>query len=163
MPPSKPPPPPENEIQANIARGIGKHGWAAQAVMPTEDQPQDPFAYSIGFWRTFDHAELIVTGMRGDIAHALLDLFVEEHLRKGVIFEADRRYPDLLPGSAQGGAYPGEFREVSKKNRETMMSGAWRWNAYEDFPALQIVWPDPNGLFPWEKSYDRRFIQPILS
>ena len=32
------------------------------------------------------------------------------------------------------------------------------------YPALQMVWPDPNGVFPWQPGYDARFrrAQPLL-
>ena len=28
----------------------------------------------------------------------------------------------------------------------------------EPFPALQLVWPDKSGVFPWEEGYDERFL-----
>lgn len=160
MPPSKPPPAPEHQVHAKVARDIGKHGWTVLAVMPTEDQPADPFAYTIGLYRTFDHPELIITGWSGEDAHAVYADLIENHIAKGVRFEPDRRYPDLFPGSQRN--YDAEFREVSVGNRESMMLGANRWNAYEPYPALQVIWPDPANLFPWEDNYDRRFIQALL-
>jgi hypothetical protein len=160
MPPSKPPPAPHNPIQARIARDIGRVGWTVLAVMPTENQPVDPFAYTVGLWRTFDHPELIITGMSGENSHAVIADLIARFPEKGEKLEA-RHYEKLFVGVK--GDYDGCLREVSDANRDSMMKGALRWNAYEYFPALQIIWPDTVGVFPWEDGYDRRFIQPILS
>ena len=43
------------------------------------------------------------------------------------------------------------------------------WNRWfyagDDFPCLQLIWPDRNGVFPWEKGFDETFRedQPDLS
>jgi hypothetical protein len=29
----------------------------------------------------------------------------------------------------------------------------------QPFPAMQLVWPDEQGRFPWESGYDERFFK----
>jgi uncharacterized protein DUF4262 len=159
MPPSKPPPAPTNPVHVRVAKDIAKYGWMVLAVAPTEDEPIDPFAYTVGLYRTYDVPELIVTGMNYENSHAVLGGVVER-IERGQLFKA-RHYSKLLKGPERD--YDAEFREVSRANREEMMKAANRWNAWEPYPALQLVWPDPKGVFPWEDGYDPRFIQPVLS
>jgi len=35
-------------------------------------------------------------------------------------------------------------------------------HAGKHVPALQLVWSDPQGRFPWEPQYERGFLQPAL-
>jgi len=161
MPPRKPPPPPTNPVQVKIAKDIARAGWAAVGVMPTEDEPIDPFTYTIGLFRSYDHPELIITGMHGETAHAVLAMLIEDGIDAGASYEAGQEYPDLLAGRNRN--YPAAFRQVTQANIEDKLAIAGRWNAFEEFPALQLVYPDPAGKFPWEDGYDRRHIQPLLS
>lgn len=160
MPPDAPPPTPGSPVQKKLAADIERVGWAAIGVMPTKDDPIDPFTYTIGLWRGFDHPELIITGMRHETAHALLTDFVER-IEKGESFEASRDYPETIRG--RNTMYTASFRQLSQGHRsENMRAAAW-WNGQEDFPALQLVWPDPTGKFPWDEGYDKQFIQPVLT
>lgn len=160
MPPTKPPPAPKNPIQVKLARDIGRDGWAVLGVMPTAAAPLDPFTYSIGFFRSYDHPELLVSGMPPETAHAVLSILAGR-IATGIRYEGGQEYPNLIEGVH--GDYACAFRQISKSHIDSKLTAAQRWNAYEDFPALQLVWPDPTGKFPWHDGYDRRFIQPLYT
>jgi hypothetical protein len=42
---------------------------------------------------------------------------------------------------------------------------ARRFFRRDTFPALQVVWPDRNGAFPWQPGFEKKFLasQPLLS
>lgn len=161
MPPTKPPPAPETPLHVEWARIIGERGWMALGVIPTQEHPVESFTYTMGLWRSYDHPELVIVGMNPQNSHGIFSEAVAR-IQGGARFEGGVEYDDLLQGVA-GRPYPTAFRQVSASIRDEKMSGARRWNAYEDFPALQLVYPDPRGLFPWDDGYDRNFIQPLLS
>jgi hypothetical protein len=67
-------------------------------------------------------------------------------------------YPDFL------GDYDVRFLTVDKAwYRYYFGYGIW-FNQGTDFPALQIVWPDKNALYPWENDFNPKwkFGQPLL-
>lgn len=158
MPPVKPPPAPTNRIQASLAQDVGRDGWTALAVLPTEEHPGVPFVYTLGLWRSYDHPELIITSFGGLHGHAVLGELVAQ-IQEGEKFIAGL-HEDLFPGPMRN--YDGWLRPVEDGNRDKYMQAAKRWNAYEDFPALQVIWPDPLNHFPWESAYDRKFAQTLL-
>lgn len=160
MPPVKPPPAPQNSIHVKLARDIGEYGWAATAVAPTEDHPGEVFCYTVGLYRSYDHPELVIVRMNPDTAHAILGDLVSR-IKAGERFEADRRYPELFNGRNR--RYDAFFLDVEEGNRDKYLLGAKRWNAYEEFPALQVVFPDPANLMPWEEGFERRWQQVFLN
>lgn len=159
MPPGFPPPQPHGKVEEKLAADIDREGWAAIGVMPTVDDPCDPWIYTLGLWRKFDHPEIIITGMNHETSHALLGIFVDR-IAQGKTFEAGKDYPEAIAG--RNGPYTAAFRAVTDDNRREFMRFAGWWNAGETFPAVQLLWPDPTGKFPWDEGYDRRFIQPVL-
>jgi len=51
------------------------------------------------------------------------------------------------------------FRPVSQKRYEDYLGyGIWFYQSLpKSFPACQLVWPDADGRFPWERDHDREF------
>jgi hypothetical protein len=60
--------------EQNFVEQIGEHGWSATHVAPDDEGPG--FAFTTGFWLKFKFPELIVFGLRRDIA---LDTFWHIH------------------------------------------------------------------------------------
>jgi hypothetical protein len=161
MPPQSEPPTPASDLQAKLAKDIERVGWVAIGVMPTEDDPIDPFTYTLNLWRKFDHPELIVTGMRQEVAHSMIAGFISR-IEQGDRFDTSLDHPKALQGQGDK-TYTAAIRPVTPTQRDEHLRFADWWNGGEDFPAMQIVWPDPAGLFPWEDGYDRRYLQPLLT
>jgi hypothetical protein len=141
------------EQKANIERV----GWAAVGVFPTtHDPPETPhFTYSVGFHETLDLPEVIVFGLGAETGHSLL-ADVYERGKAGETFEPGVRYDGFLVD------YPVEFREVAAPRRPLNMARAHY--RPDDFPAMQLCWPDKAGRFPWEDGYDLPpHVQPLAS
>jgi hypothetical protein len=60
--------------------------------------------------------------------------------------------------------YPVVFKEVRRERyRGVLGYGLWYYDG-DAFPALQCVWPDKQGRFPWEAEFEERYrrMQPLL-
>jgi hypothetical protein len=125
---------------------VVEHGWAVQYV---EDFPT-PFAYTIGL-RACGLPELLVTGVSPRRANRLLNSVARITLR-------DEPKPgeriQLLGGPLV------EF--VTVDHPDAHMGMAVAFNGI-DFQALQLVWADGRGRWPWAAGFnDGRGRQPVL-
>jgi hypothetical protein len=74
-----------------------------------------------------------------------------KRIRRGHKYAEGHRYDDLLAG------YQCEFRKVGSSHHNGLVAYATWYYRSSPFPVLQVVWPDPAGLFPWEQGFDERF------
>ena len=129
-----------------------------------EEGSETAFAYTIGH-ADRDLPELIVTGMNGDSAQYLLN-----NVGDMLFAQADRQVGD----TADRGAMPREYdlghikvRIVDAPSAPGTHALQALYRAERKGVALkgckQIVWPDREGNFPGDASYDAaRFPQPII-
>ncbi len=115
------------------------------------------FAYTIGLFKTYGYPELICFGLNLNLLHSVL-WSGKELLDKQPEFDQSVGYPDFL------GDYDVRFLTVHKAwYKDYFCYGHW-FNQGWDFPALQIVWPDKQALFPWEEDFNLAWKagQPLL-
>lgn len=132
------------------ARVIREYGHQVVGVFPTEGDDGAPFAYTVG--RTLSgRPELLITGpLRPDIACAILNYAAE--VDDGTPLEPGDR-DDILVG------YTARIVEVDPW--ASQMFQAVRLFG-EEVRALQLVWPDPGGRFPWDEGWAyERDAQPV--
>ena len=150
------PPDPTDDVEARVIADVGKYGW--QVEMIPEDDEGPGFAYSVGIFHTFGHPEFIVFGLVPDEHHNIINL-AGELVRNGMRF---------IDGDTSSGILQGldvRFRTVAKNHyREYLGFGGWFYKG-DDFPTLQIVWPDSAGCFPGDEGFPEPFLrlQPDLS
>lgn len=143
---------------------VRSHGWAIQAVFGTgrwapsecscgcrhsDEGDSPPFAYTVGMFG-FGHPELLVFGLPIGTAHRTLNELGErvrhgQRLRPGelVTFEC---WPHRL-----------HLFEFSDDGDVPVLVAAQRFygaNQARPVPAIQCVWDDRWGRFPWEPGYD---------
>jgi hypothetical protein len=115
-------------------------------------------AFTVGLFRSFDHPEVILFGLGAETREAALD-------RLGVRVRSGERFED--GGVAEGilADRAVTFRTVSRRHYLAYLAYAGWFHGGPRFPALQVVWPDGEGRFPWERWFPRalREEQPILS
>lgn len=135
---------------------IRRHGWGVIEVHGTEKEPG--FAYSVGLQETFGHPEIIMCGVKLETAHTVINR-VGEAIRSGGRFGDMARSTDFTN-------LPLVFRRVSDENVDILHVATVLRDQTGSGPveALQAVWPDPKGLFPWDKGFDisLRMHQPPL-
>lgn len=128
-------------------------GWAHLSVLPGDDCSFDGpppygnwdpvFTYSIGLFKTYGHAEIIILGLPPELAINIL-CHAADLIKEGRAFEQERRVADVFVN------YDCVLKPVDATvYRHFLKAAIWFYDG-ANFPALQAVWPDARGRFPWE-------------
>jgi len=135
-----------NDYEKRLLQNIEEFGWQCLSVIGEEQNPS--FSYSIGFTKTLDAPEFIIFGIDEQVR---LDVLwnVFDALKEGRESADMDRWSDLIVG------YDCILREVDPSNmvRDYFNSAIWYHGPPEQngpLRAMQIVWPDAFGIFPWE-------------
>ncbi|MDR6805400.1 hypothetical protein J2Y45_002291 [Dyadobacter sp. BE34] len=134
---------------------IEKHGLSVVIIEATDYLPS--FAYSVGLWQEYRHPEIICFGLSNDSLHNLVN-YAGQLVREGTEFRAGEPSGEVLEvGSAM-------FVEVDERNVGDYFGYAMEFYNYQRFPALQMIWADRAGKFPWENGFDEKYLamQPLL-
>lgn len=135
--------------QASVA-AIREHGCFRTQISADDEGPG--YSFSTGIWTTTKQPDLLPFSMRSDIAHDVLwDLY--RLAEQGQSLQIGRRTDQVL---ANLPAYV--FPIAKRYYREYLGWSRWFYGG-DDFPCLQIVWPDRGGLFPWEHGFDATFAE----
>jgi hypothetical protein len=142
---------------------VERDGWAVQGVFPTEGDRGCPFAYTVGLWQRFGHPELVMTGLDPRTCQALLN-DIAGRVKDGARFSPGDRLDDVVQGHRDL-VMPVTFVAMSETSRDENLGVACRYNGLEPFDALQVLWPDTNGVLPGEPGFEERFValQPVWS
>lgn len=145
-----------DDDEKSFVAKIREHGWLNTSVTSDEEGPG--FSYTSGLWVNARQPEVIMFSMKREIAHDVFwDLFRDAQagrgLKQGV--RTDQVFANLP-------AYV--FPVAEKYYREYLGWNRWLY-AGDNFPCLQIVWPDRDGVFPWQDGFDPTFAhdQPDLT
>lgn len=98
------------------------------------------WAYSLGLWREFGHPEIAIFGW-GPRRWGLVNV-IGELVSAGVDLRPPAQVDDVLLGGAV---------------RSRRIDVSWFDLLFPEREApefLQVVWPDPDGRFPWEQGSD---------
>jgi Domain of unknown function (DUF4262) len=135
-----------------VLADIDTYGW--HGLWIREDAAGPQFSYSIGFYHTLGAPEVIVVGIRHELAHSML-WEAYHRARRGETVAPGRFYDGFLDGHAV------TFVEVTGDARREYFGFA-QWYYKSDFPALQLVWPSASdGRWPWDGESLAR-VQPLL-
>ena len=152
------------QVRSAILGNIDQHGWHIAGVNEDTRNGFPQYAYTVGFGDTLNHAEVIVIGLSHESAGMLLNA-VGERIRQHGQLEIDTRYTDLL----SNGLGLSFVEAAEDRARDLMRLANWYYEAASRqtdtrYRVLQLVWPDSDGLLPWEPGYDTRFndLQPVL-
>jgi hypothetical protein len=123
--------------------------------VPGDDGPG--YSFTIGLWHSFDQPEVIVFGLPEEVAHELLNALADEAAEDRKFLDG-QRHDGLLIG------YPVRFVDVPRGDHALFLGLAQWAYAGEDFPCVQLVWPDKQGRWPWEAGVRQGFAdsQPVL-
>ncbi len=147
----------DDETERRVIDDVQRVGWHLIGV---EDDSAGPgFVYSIGLQHSFGQPEIILFGLGDTSNMAQIVNHLGEQMRQGANFDdwyehdpiaADRRCL---------------FRMVERDFfAEYLGCAVWFYEGL-DFTALQCVWPDQNGNYPWEPKFSpqQNERQPMLT
>jgi hypothetical protein len=137
------------------AEDVASYGWHVVGVEPEANAPM--WAFTIGLFQRFGHAEILIFGDDFSVMHGVLNT-IGEIMRAGGSLVADAVSEDVFEGCAA------HFKPVHRRWYGPTLGTAVRYYDSEDFPVLQCFWPDRSGHFPWSAGYDPdlRHLQPML-
>ena len=144
-----------DDLERQVIHNISDFGWHAVNVI--EDDGHPPWTYSIGFHETWNHPEIII-GRSRSTAH---------HILETIATDLDENHPpnftaptlDLIPGNTC------HYLEVLSRYYPDYVGFSRWYYRKRHFPLHQIVWPNNDGLYPWDERADHAFKQwqPFLS
>lgn len=144
-----------DDYDRKLLADVEQHGWHIVSI--DEDDQGPGYTFSVGFFHTLQHPEVIIFGLPVETSVQLINI-MGGLIQSGVRFQAGEQSNDIVEG------WPVAFTTVPpRRYREFIGYALWFYESLE-FPVLQCVWPDKAGLFAWEDGYDTRYgqLQPIL-
>ncbi len=145
---------PLDALDLRVLADVAEGGWH---VIQAEGAGAE-HAFTVGLFRSFDHPEVIVFGLDAATREAALDR-LGARVRAGERFEEGGVVDGILLDR------PVAFRPVARRHYPAYLGYAGWFHGGPRFPALQAVWPDSEGRFPWERwfSHALRDAQPLLA
>jgi hypothetical protein len=121
------------------------------------DQDQAQHAFSVGFFRSWDHPEVALFGLPPSAMRTAIER-IADRIRAGERFE----HGDFAEAIVSGREVA--FRRIVSRHYAANLGHAVWYHGGARFPALQAVWADGEGHFPWERWFHRelRPAQPVL-
>jgi len=136
---------------------IKKYGYVVIFVFADVENQKPSFTYTVGLSKTYKHPELIVFGLPQEASKILLDNVVEKIIEDKGGVEVNKLYEEIAN-------MPLQFLKVKNGAADE-----YAMNFFYHYPdvkleMLQMIWPDPAGIFPTEDSYDPKYkiAQPLL-
>ncbi|TDD53442.1 DUF4262 domain-containing protein [Saccharopolyspora elongata] len=134
-----------------------KHGAAVMHV--AGDDSGAAYAFSVGAWRRFGKPEVVVIGLPKEVAHAVVNTYVQR-VGGGERFQPGQLYDGFLQGC------PVTFEKVALQHYPEYLGSAFLVYNGPDFPAVQLIASSPDdGKFPWQPDAPGGFreYQPVLT
>ena len=145
-----------DDQEKSFVAQVREHGWFRTSVFEDDDGPG--FSYTTGFWLGAKAPEIIVFSLKSEIAHAVLwDLYRDA--AAGTVFPVGQRLSNVF------GNIDAVFLPVARPFYPEHLGWSRWFYGNDDWPCVQLVWPDAHGKFRWEPGYEVRFAnsQPNLT
>jgi hypothetical protein len=136
---------------------VSERGFHVLVVEPEDEAETTTYAFSVGLFRSFDHPEVALFGLPPEhLADAIHR--VGERVRGGTRLEHGAIADRLVEGRLAA------FRTVAPRHYPAYLGYAVWYHGGPFFPALQCIWSDTEGRFPWAPWFPRgaRNAQPML-
>ena len=141
--------------ERKVIADIETFRWHCVRILEEGGGP--PWTFTIGLYETWQHPELIITGLSKATAHQVLDNMAVP-IKAHRPIDLSTTTEELLTG------YACCFVEVPKQKYFINVGFARWYYRGNDFPLYQIVWPSKEGYFPWHPNATASFKrwQPVL-
>lgn len=141
--------------EQGIIDNIAKYGWHCVNILAEGNE--GPYSFTVGLFHTYQHPELVIYGLKSEIAHKVLANAVEG-LPSGKRLDLNTATDELLVG------YSCCFIEVPKSSYHEHVGWARWYYGGNNFPQYQVIWPSRDGYFPWHPKANAEFrqVQPVI-
>jgi hypothetical protein len=121
---------------------IRREGWAAVHVAGAAGAAG--YSYTIGLTRLHGRPEVLLSGQPPEVAAGQLG-FIVSNARAGQWFKAGMVFPGAGDGRVQ-------FAQVDDPDQLPHAQQIYAWSGGK-VPALQAIWTDPEGHWPWSPGW----------
>lgn len=140
-----------DDYDQKVQSAIDAHGWAVQGVFPSTDDDGAPFAYTVGMTAR-SLPELLIYGLPSQVATLVLNA-------AGARMGEDGPPQD---GQRLSGLIANYDLAVVNAVHTRDLAMARRFYGNDQVRAVQLVWPDQEGRYPWDGGYSIRLTtQPL--
>lgn len=150
-------PTPTDEHEEKAIANIKDHGVHILNVF--DPKGEDPkFNYSVGLWHSYQHPEVLIFGLDAGVSTQLINDIASKCRNDDKIPSSGTVSDEYVHG------FDVHFLEVPKSEYKNYFGWArWLYGG-DNFPVLQMVFPDKYGNWPWsnEVSDDFKWFQPVL-
>lgn len=146
----------QNDYARELMHNIETYGFQVTSVF--DPKGKDPnFAYSIGIQKTTGKPEMIVFGMPPRTAHYLISTYFEQA-------KAGRRFVPSRPYGGFSKEHRVFVQPVLRGKYAHYMAAADGYYGERGYQAVQLIYPDKQGRWPWNADVLPRFklLQPVL-
>jgi hypothetical protein len=134
----------KDESEQKVLDDIREFGQHVLAV--AEDDEGPGFIYSIGLFENYAHPEIIIIGLRQELAHLLINNIAFD-IKEGKTFTPGEFHEGVLDD------FLCYFAAVHPEHYRDFVGWARWYYGGDDFPLVQCIYPTTNGVFPWEKDF----------
>ncbi len=135
---------------------IREFGWHSMNVFQDEEGPG--FSYTTGFWVGLGVPEVILFSLDSQVAHDVLwDVYRDA--------KNGRQFPVGVRASGIFANVDSFLIPVGKQHYAEYLGWSSWFYGGDEFPCVQLVWPDKEGRFPWQAGIEKEFrcLQPDIS
>jgi len=132
-----------DKYECKAIEDIRQHGVHILHVFDDNGVSPD-FSYSVGLWHTHGHPEVLISGLKEDLRHRLLNN-LNYQIEHGRQYMDGHSCTDVIDG------YRCYFQKLPKRQYRKHL-GWDRWFYGDDeFDAMQMLWPSVDHIYPWEE------------
>jgi Domain of unknown function (DUF4262) len=141
-----------------VLTDIKTEGFHIVGVFPGPEEKGPDWAFSIGLFHSFAHAEVIVCGLPVKTCMSVISN-IGKLVRSGSRYDETTVADDILEPP-----YVCAFRQVNPAYYRKLVGYAIWFYSPDRFPLVQCFWTDKQGRFPWDGECEPyvQELQPLL-
>lgn len=136
-----------DQFEKPFVASIREYGWYRTSVSGDDEGPG--FSYTTGFFVHTNQPELLMFGMPTVVHDVFWDLYRDA--QQDIALQIGKRSDQVF------GNLPAYAFHISKRYYRGLLGWSRWFYAGDEFPCLQLVWPDRAGIFPWQRGFDPAF------
>lgn len=139
-----------NTGDRKVLSDVKEYGWHVLSVHEDDEGPG--FSFTIGLYHTFKHPEVLMMGLDTDFMSGILNN-IGDDIKTGMRYEAGKEYPEIVEN------YKCSFQKIDEKFYVDYLGTAMWFYKGKSFPALQCIYPDMSGHYPWDENVNPALIE----
>ena len=145
----------KDEFEAKALADIEKYGCHVIRVFAEGGLPE--FCYSVGIQKSCGAPELIVIGLKTELAHWIINEYNARVRSEGTL-QVGKYYSGFIDG------FDCLLQSVDRKHYQEYLGwDNWLYDG-PNYSAVQLIYPTKTGIWPWQpEAADIRRWQPVLS